>query len=239
MHGAAELCGFDDQATNVSGHACGPRVYRSLLAALVVLSAVVAQPVAAAPTTYVAPLRAAVQQLVVAPENNAGSSRTLWGQWIDADRDCHNTRQEVLAAEGTGIRYSASSGGCTVFAGTWRSFFDGKSYTSPTQLQIDHLIPVAEAWGSGGRAWPPSRRAAFYNDLGVGYALNAVPSALNQSKQAFGPEQWMPPANRCRYIEVWTAMKHRWGLTVDLAERAALIRYAAGCPNNVITVPRA
>jgi hypothetical protein len=215
---------------------------RAALAPVLLLVCAGVVPVAApagAVTTYIAPLRTAVRQLPVAPEDNTGSSRERWGGWIDADRDCQNTRQEVLVAEGTGVRFSASSGGCTVSAGTWRSFFDGKVYTSPTQVQIDHLVPVAEAWGSGARTWTQARRVAFANDLGVGYALNAMPAALNQSKQASGPEQWMPPANRCRYVEIWTALKHRWGLRVDPAERAALVRYADSCPDNRIAVVRA
>jgi hypothetical protein len=210
-----------------------------LVCAGVASAALVPSGAAGAATAYSAPLRTAVRQLPVAPEQNAGSSRSLWGQWNDGDGDCHNTRQEVLIAEGTGVRFSASSGGCTVSAGTWRSFYDGKTYTSPTQLQIDHFVPVAEAWGSGGRTWTSARRVAFYNDLGVPYALNAMPSALNQSKQAFGPEQWMPPANRCRYIEIWASLKHRWRLSVDPVERAALIRYADSCPDTRLTVPLA
>ncbi len=210
-----------------------------LVGAGVASATLVPSATAGAATAYTAPLRTAVRQLPVAAEDNTGSSRSLWGQWTDADRDCHNTRQEVLMAEGTGVRFSASSRGCTVSAGTWRSFYDGKTYTSPTQLQIDHFVPVAEAWGSGGRAWTPARRVAFYNDLGVPYALNAMPSALNQSKQASGPEQWMPPANRCRYIEFWASLKHRWRLSVDPAERAALVRYADACPNTTLSVPLA
>jgi hypothetical protein len=65
-----------------------------------------------------------------------------------------------------------------------------------------------------------------------------MPSALNQSKRASGPEQWMPPTNRCRYIEVWTAVKHRWRLSVDPAERAVLIRFAEACPKRTITLRR-
>ena len=48
-------------------------------------------------------------------------------------------------------------------------------------------------------------------DLGVGYALNNIGCQLSQSKSDRGPESWMPPANRCRYIEIWTAMRIRWG----------------------------
>lgn len=80
---------------------------------------------------------------------------------------------------------------------------------------------------------------AFYNDLGVGYSLNAMSSSLNQAKRDSGPERWMPSANRCRYVAVWTLVKHRWGLTVDQTERAALLRYADGCPNTSVSVRRA
>ena len=121
-------------------------------------------------------------------------------------------------------------------AGRWQSFYDGKTYTSPTQLQIDHFVPLAEAWGSGARTWTQARRVAFANDLGVRYALNAMPASLNQSKQASGPEQWMPPVNRCRYVEIWVAMKHRWQLSVDPAEQAALLRFADGCADRPIVV---
>jgi hypothetical protein len=195
---------------------------------------------ASAASTYSARFRTAVRQLPVAAENNAGYDRNKYvGTWADADRDCHNTRQEVLAQESTvRVGYSSSSHGCTVSTGAWRSFYDNKAYTSPTQLQIDHMVPVAEAWGSGARSWTQARRVSFYNDLGVAYALNAMPNAMNQAKSASGPESWMPPANRCRYVEIWTAMKIRWRLSADSNERAALIKYADGCPNNMITVNR-
>jgi hypothetical protein len=209
---------------------------RVLLAALALTALTPLVPASAA-TTYAAPLRTAVRQLPVAAENTSAYDRSRYfGGWTDTDRDCQSSRHEVLLAEGTGVRLSSSS--CTVVGGTWRSFYDGKTYTSPSQLQIDHLIPVSEAWDSGAHTWTQSRRVAFYNDLGVGYALNAIVGTLNQSKSDKGPEAWMPPVNRCRYIEIWTAMKHRWGLRVDAAERNALIRYADGCPNNVVAVRR-
>lgn len=202
------------------------------------VTAVTALATPAQAETYAASFRAAVRQLPVAAEVNTGYDRSRYfGTWRDLDRDCRNTRHEVLQAEGTGLRFSST--GCTVTAGRWRSFYDAKYYTSPTQLQIDHMVPVAEAWGSGARRWTQTRRIQFYNDLRVAYALNAMPSRLNQSKGARGPEQWMPPANRCRYVEIWTSMKIRWRLSVDPAERSALVRYADGCPNTVLRVPRA
>jgi hypothetical protein len=111
-----------------------------------------APPAAAAP--YSAPLRTAVRQLVVAAENNAGYDRDAQfsNGWADADGDCQDTRHEVLIAEST-VTPTLSSSGCTVTAGRWTTFYDDATYTSPTQVQIDHMVPVAEAWGSGAQAW--------------------------------------------------------------------------------------
>jgi hypothetical protein len=118
----------------------------------------------------------------------------------------------------------------------WTPFYDDRRYTSASELQIDHMVPVAEAWGSGAQAWTQQQRVAFYNDLGYEGSLNAMPGPLNSAKSAHGPEQWLPPANVCRYIEAWTAVKIRWSLTVDPAEQAALIRQADACPATTVTV---
>ena len=40
----------------------------------------------------------------------------------------------------------------------------------------------------------------------------------------------------CRYVAEWTAVKIRWRLTVDSAEKSALTSIAAGCTNVMITV---
>ena len=195
----------------------------------------VATPPAQAATTYSAPLRTAVRALPVAAEDNAGYDRDrFFGRWRDADSDCQDTRAEVLVQEST----VTASGGCRITTGRWLSWSDSTTHTSATAVQIDHLIPVAEAWGSGAQTWTQTRRVAFYNDLGDRRALNAMTSAVNSSKSARGPEEWMPPyaGARCRYITEWTAIKHRWQLKVDTAERAALIRWADSCPDVTLTV---
>jgi hypothetical protein len=193
---------------------------------------------AQAATVYKAPLRTAVRALTVTPEVNTGYDRTrFFGDWKDTNGDCQNTRHEVLIQE-TKAALTYSSRSCTVTRGRWVTTWDNRVHTSPTTVQIDHTVPVAEAWGSGARYWTTARRVAFYNDLGDSRTLNAQTSALNSAKQAKGPEQWMPPANRCFYIGQWAAVKIRWGLRVDAAEKAALIRYADSCPNLTLTVTR-
>lgn len=108
----------------------------------------------------------------------------------------------------------------------------------PPEVDVDHIVPLAEAWGSGAHGWTQDRRLAFANDLGVGYALNVMTDNLNSSKGDRGPEEWLPPVNQCRYVEIWTLVKHRWSLTVDATEQSALVQHADGCPNNPLSVPR-
>ena len=203
-----------------------------------VVVAVPAPPAHAA--AYSAPLRTAARQLPVAAENNDGYDRDRYfgADWTDANGDCQNTRHEVLIKEST-IAPTYSKGGCTVVRGSWFSYFDSKVHSDPLAVQIDHLVPVAEAWSSGARRWTQGRRVAFYNDIGDPRELNAVTSAVNQDKVAYGPEDWMPRTNRCRYIAEWVALKHRWGLTVDNRERAALVAYADSCPDVTVTVSKA
>ncbi|GAA2173526.1 HNH endonuclease family protein [Arthrobacter parietis] len=194
---------------------------------------------AQAATTYTTDLRSAVRALPVAAENNVGYDRNRYfGQWIDQNRDCQNTRHEVLIQESRVTPKFTSTKLCSVATGKWITTFDNKTHTSATTVQIDHMVPVHEAWGSGARNWTQARRVAFYNDLGYAGSLNAQTSALNSSKQASGPEQWMPPANQCSYIAQWTVVKARWGMTVDKSEKAALIKWADKCAAVKLTITK-
>lgn len=74
--------------------------------------------------------------------------------------------------------------------------------------------------------------------MGDRRALNPQTNALNSSKQASGPEAWMPPKNRCRYVADWVAIKIRWGLKVDRAEKDALVKFANSCSSRTITVTK-
>jgi hypothetical protein len=194
---------------------------------------------AEAASTYSAPLRTAVKALPVAAESNSGYDRARqFGHWNDANRDCQNTRAEVLQNESKAKASFTTTKRCTVKSGRWVTTWDGKVHTSATTVQIDHTVPVHEAWGSGARNWSKAKRVAFYNDIGDHRALSAQTSKLNSTKQARGPEAWMPPKNRCGYIGEWVAVKHRWGLKVDSTEKAALTRLANACPNVTIKVAK-
>jgi len=166
--------------------------------------------------------------LRVAPEHRTGYKRTLFRIWIDADGNGCDTRHEVLIAEA--IVAPKVSAACALSGGRWTSLYDGLTFTDASQLDIDHVVPLAEAWDSGAYRWTAARRQAFANDLGVSWSLIAVSAASNRSKGDKDPAGWLPPlaGYRCRYLAVWVSIKERWSLAVDPAEKTA-IAGATGC----------
>ena len=147
--------------------------------------------------------------------------RSAWPHWIDADGDCQNTRHELLIAESKGPVTYKERRPCKVTRGLWRDAYTGELITNAAKLDVDHLVPLAEAHRSGGFAWPESKRRAFANDMG---GLVLTRRTLNQSKGDQDPAHWMPPKPelRCDYARRWTAIKERWGLERDALEDAAL-----------------
>jgi hypothetical protein len=182
------------------------------------------------------PVRTLVAGMTVATEVRTGYDRALFPLWIDADSDGCNTRYEVLIAEATTAPTVGSS--CSLSGGRWYSYYDNAYWTLPADLDIDHMVPLAEAWDSGARSWTTARRQSYANDLGDSRPLVAVTDNVNQSKSDQDPAEWMPPYSSatCRYVNEWVATKTRWRLTVDSAEKAALTSLAASCSNVTLTV---
>ncbi|MEV6524690.1 HNH endonuclease family protein [Longispora sp. NPDC051575] len=213
---------------------------RTLARLATLLTAALAGTLLATPAwadTVSQPLRTAVAGLPVAAEVRTGYNRDLFPHWVDADSDGCNTRYEVLIAEATTTPSVGS--GCALSGGRWYSYYDGASWTNPADLDIDHFVPLAEAWDSGARSWTTARRQLFANDLGDVRSLVAVTDNVNQAKGDQDPATWMPQLEKCRYVGEWVAVKLRWRLTVDSAEKSALTTLANGCSNVTITVTRA
>ena len=127
--------------------------------------------------------------------------RTDWRYWIDADRDCLDTRQEVLQAQSVG-KVKLSLDGCSVSSGVWDDPYSGNTYSNASDLDIDHVIPLKWAHEHGGANWSAQKKQIFANDP---RNLLAVDNGLNRSKGAKGPDQWMPPNHvyRCDYLAHW------------------------------------
>jgi hypothetical protein len=110
--------------------------------------------------------------------------------------------------------------GCTVLSGTWRSPYDGATVTSASELQIDHVVALKEAWDSGAWAWSPAKRHAFANDVVDPRGLRAATIATNLDKGDKDPSNWLPPdaADVCSFLADWVEIKVRWGLSMDSSE---------------------
>ncbi len=178
-------------------------------------------------------LHAAPRRLEVRREVRDGYDRDLFVHWISQGDGC-DTRDRVLIAEAR--RAPAVSSDCTLTGGRWRSYYDGVTTTDPSGFDIDHLVPLAEAWDSGARGWSDRRRQRFANDLGDRRSLVAVTASSNRSKSDQDAREWLPPRQRCRYLREWLAVKLRWGLRVDRAERRFLLREVQTCADRTLRV---
>lgn len=189
---------------------------------------------ARADTTWTGTLTSGISALSVGTENRTGYSRDLFRHWVDADGDGCDTRDEVLIAEADVAPTVGSD--CSLSGGRWYSYYEGASQTDPSALDIDHMVPLAEAWDSGARTWTSTRREAYANDLGDSRTLVGVTASYNRSKGDQDAAEWLPPINQCRYVKDWVAAKIRWSLTADSTEVAALRDVASVCADSAITV---
>ncbi|MFC7740937.1 HNH endonuclease family protein [Nocardiopsis composta] len=119
---------------------------------------------------------------------------------------------------------------CRAVAGSWFSEFDGVTADDPADIQIDHMVPLKEAWRSGADSWSSAKRTSFANNV-EGPLLWAVSGSSNQSKGDKDPAEWLPPRteSHCDYAKAWINSKHRYDLAVDDAEKGALEGMLNGC----------
>lgn len=160
-----------------------------------------------------------------------GYARDLFPTWLDLDGNGCDARVDVLIAESTTPPQVDRTGTCAVIAGDWVSIYDGVEVSEPSELDIDHMVPLAEAWRSGADGWEAARRASYANDTAGPDQLIAVTASSNRSKGDGDPTNWRPPdrSTWCWYAEAWIGVKLRWALTIDTAERDALGGMVATC----------
>jgi hypothetical protein len=108
----------------------------------------------------------------------------------------------------------------------WIGPYTGERFTDPSDLHIDHVVPLKEAHESGAAAWPSRQRRRLANDMDN---LLAVDASENMRKGARGPEDWVPDVGLCSFISRWNAVKRKWELAIDRRERAAIDRLNEVC----------
>lgn len=163
-------------------------------------------------------------------EESEGSSdgydRAKFPHWSDQGDSC-NTREVVLKRDGEGVETGSD---CYPTSGSWTSVYDGETWTNPSDVDIDHVVPLAEAWRSGASGWTQDEREALANDLDTAQLL-AVTDNVNQSKGDQDPASWMPQLTdyHCEYARIWIWVKDTHGMTVDSDEKAALTEALGTC----------
>ena len=173
------------------------------------------------------------------PHGTLGYRRDAFGSsWSDTDGNGCNQRDDVLLRDAVpGSVRVGRQGRCDhdVLAGRWVDPYTGRTLAfdnlkdlhQAEAIQIDHVVPLAEAWVSGARAWSADRRRRFANDL---RELLAVDGPTNASKGDDDPAAWRPRKGyQCAYAKRWIAVKYRWKLAADASEIAALADMLGRC----------
>ncbi|MER6048573.1 HNH endonuclease family protein [Streptomyces sp. NPDC001793] len=172
--------------------------------------------------------RAELDKLTVEASHsmNGYNREKYFGSWTKQYGQC-NTRQVVLSRDGQRVTQDAM---CRAIAGTWYSPFDGKTLDSALKVDIDHIVPLANAWRSGADTWTQDKRKQFANDLD-NPQLIAVSAASNRSKGDQSPDQWAPPNVDfwCTYSRAWTNVKYLYKLSVTQPEKGKIISMLNTC----------
>ncbi|KAF8446813.1 hypothetical protein BDZ91DRAFT_669970, partial [Kalaharituber pfeilii] len=153
--------------------------------------------------------------------------RSSFGGWATT-LGC-TTRETVLKRDATQVADPTS--GCTVTTGKWLDPYSGTTLTLASQADVDHLVPLKDAWISGAHAWPATRLRAFANDYD-GLELLTVSLGENRSKGDRSPDQWMPTSKpfHCAYLIRWVNVKTQYSLSISENEKKALTDGLAKCP---------
>ena len=170
----------------------------------------------------------AQQESIAAPTQISPYNRKDWPHWIDADHDCQNTRQEMLIAiSRTPVKFKDARQ-CTVVSGEWFGVYTGKTFTKASDVDIDHIVPLAHAHRHGADKWTRDQRRVFANDF---ENLLVVDDSANQSKSDQAPHDWLPPRKDywCEYGKRWQRIKEKYRLWYSSQERKALELLAETC----------
>ncbi|GAA1258894.1 HNH endonuclease family protein [Sphaerisporangium rubeum] len=208
------------------------RAFAGVIAALTVLIltlTLTAGPASATPPNIPSASTAAARlaTLTVTAESHQSTyNRDLFPHWITISGAC-NTRESVLKRDGTGVVTDSS---CAATSGSWYSPYDGATWTQASDVDIDHMVPLAEAWRSGAWSWTTARRQEYANDLG-GPELWAVTDNVNQAKGDQDPSTWKPSRTAfwCTYARAWIQVKYYYGLSLQSSEKSALTTMLGYC----------
>lgn len=158
-----------------------------------------------------------------------GYSRDEFPHWLDISGSGCTARQDALLAQAIGLVQRDRFRPCVIVEGDWYSLFDGETHSgSPSDVDVDHVVALAEAWDSGAADWTLERRQQFANDP---LNLLVVTRRSNQAKADLDAGEWKPPMADawCVTASMMILTKLRYAMTVDAAERDGLAEMARRC----------
>lgn len=170
-----------------------------------------------------------------------GYDRSRFGQaWADVDRNGCDTRNDILARDLRGLTVRPGTQGCLVEAGALDDPYTDRTITfvrgelTSADIQVDHVVALSDAWQKGAQQLTEVERTAFANDP---LNLLAVDGPTNAAKGAGDAATWLPPNRgfRCAYVARQVAVKATHALWVTAAERDAIARVLASCPDQPVT----
>ncbi|WP_232325180.1 HNH endonuclease family protein [Microbulbifer agarilyticus] len=180
-------------------------------------------------TRSIATLVAAV--CCIGPGANALESnkykRAEWlPKWSDADRDCQNTRHELLVRFSLAPITYTDTRHCQVKGGLWMDPYTGQFFELASDLDVEHIVPLKWAHERGGAEWSRERKRAFAEDPDN---LWLVDDGRNQSKGHKGPDEWMPPYGPVRtyYLRRFLGVAEKYGLQVRPNESQLILAMLA------------
>lgn len=171
-----------------------------------------------------------LQDLDVKPFNSKGYDRKHFGGascWALHGPNRCTTRDLALKIQS--VVPATLDGPCRVVGGEWRSEYDGRKVIDPMHVDVDHIVPLRHAWGSGANNWSPEKRLEFANDLTAAPQLIVVSTWSNRTKGDKGPDKWLPKGAECPYSQAWVAVKDYYGLSVTQEEKEKLLQVLGKC----------
>lgn len=155
-------------------------------------------------------------------------SRDEWPHWTDSDKDCQNTRHELLIASSSSTVGFKTAKECIVITGEWYDPYSGNTYNKSDELDLDHVVPLKFAHGHGGDKWSKIRKKAFANDP---ENLLLVNLSLNRQKGAKGLDEWLPPnlSYRCDYIAHFNKIMTKYNLEYIPSEKRTVNKMTKAC----------
>jgi hypothetical protein len=152
--------------------------------------------------------------------------------WLDIDHNGCDTRNDIL---GRDLHPAVKSGPCKVTSGTLNDRYTGKTIafvrgsTTSLAVQIDHVVPLMNAWETGAQQLTQAQRVTLANDP---MNLLAVDGSANDQKGAGDAATWLPPKKdfRCTYVARQVSVKATYGLWVTQPEHDAIRRILTTCP---------